>query len=126
MPCAAAVRADDMRLLEAVKRLRRLFILLCSLREPVAAAQGDLAIDMQLREDAAREAAAVGAADDQHIPPVKQLVGDVKDRICVITDDMTSTAGTLCAAAKILKDQGAAKVYAAVSHCLLSKTGRNG
>ena len=52
------------------------------------------------------------------------LVGDVKDRICVITDDMTSTAGTLCAAAKILKDQGAAKVYAAVSHCLLSKTGQ--
>jgi ribose-phosphate pyrophosphokinase len=52
------------------------------------------------------------------------LVGDVKDRICVITDDMTSTAGTLCAAAKILKEQGAAKVYAAVSHCLLSKTGQ--
>ena len=52
------------------------------------------------------------------------LVGDVKDRICVITDDMTSTAGTLCAAAKILKDQGAAKVYAAVSHCLLSKIGQ--
>ena len=37
---------------------------------------------------------------------------------------MTSTAGTLCAAAKILKEQGAAKVYAAVSHCLLSKTGQ--
>ena len=52
------------------------------------------------------------------------LVGDVKDRICVITDDMTSTAGTLCAAAKILKAHGAAKVYAAVSHCLLSGIGK--
>ncbi len=52
------------------------------------------------------------------------LVGDVKDRICVITDDLTSTAGTLCAAAKILKANGAAKVYAAVSHCLLNDTGR--
>jgi len=52
------------------------------------------------------------------------LVGDVKDRICVITDDMTSTAGTLCAAAKILKQHGAAKVYAAVSHCLLNDTGK--
>ena len=53
------------------------------------------------------------------------LVGDVKDRVCVITDDMTSTAGTLCAAAKILKEHGAAKVYAAVSHCLMSKIGQD-
>ena len=52
------------------------------------------------------------------------LVGDVKDRVCVITDDMTSTAGTLCAAARILKEHGAAKVYAAVSHCLMSKIGQ--
>ena len=52
------------------------------------------------------------------------LVGDVKDRICVITDDLTSTAGTLCAAAKILKEHGATKVYAAVSHCLLNEVGK--
>ena len=52
------------------------------------------------------------------------LVGDVKGRVCVITDDMTSTAGTLCAAAKILKANGAAKVYAAVSHCLLNSIGQ--
>jgi ribose-phosphate pyrophosphokinase len=52
------------------------------------------------------------------------LVGDVKDRVCVITDDLTSTAGTLCAAAKILKDHGAAKVYCAVSHCLLNEKGK--
>ena len=52
------------------------------------------------------------------------LVGDVKGRICVITDDLTSTAGTLCAAAKILKANGAAKVYCAVSHCLLSDIGK--
>lgn len=52
------------------------------------------------------------------------LVGDVKDRICVITDDLTSTAGTLCAAARILKEKGAAKVYASVSHCLLDAKGK--
>jgi len=52
------------------------------------------------------------------------LVGDVKDRVCVITDDLTSTAGTLCAAAKILKQHGAAKVYAAVSHCLIDERGK--
>jgi len=52
------------------------------------------------------------------------LVGEVKDRICVITDDLTSTCGTLCAAAKILKEHGAKKVYAAVSHCLLNEKGK--
>ena len=36
----------------------------------------------------------------------------------------TSTAGTLCAAAKILIAHGAAKVYCAVSHCLLSEVGK--
>ena len=46
------------------------------------------------------------------------LVGDVKGRTCVITDDLTSTAGTLCAAAELLKREGAGKVYAAVSHFL--------
>lgn len=52
------------------------------------------------------------------------LVGDVKDKVCVITDDLTSTAGTLCAAAKILKANGAARIYAAVSHCMLSESGK--
>lgn len=46
------------------------------------------------------------------------LVGDVKGRTCLIVDDMTSTAGTLCAAAELLKQQGAAKIYASVSHFL--------
>ena len=52
------------------------------------------------------------------------LVGDVRDKVCVITDDLTSTAGTLCAAARILKENGAAKVYCAVSHCLLNEAGK--
>ncbi|QSH42582.1 ribose-phosphate pyrophosphokinase [Lentisphaerota bacterium ZTH] len=52
------------------------------------------------------------------------LVGEVKDKICVITDDLTSTAGTICAAADILKNKGAKKVYVAVSHCLLNDKGR--
>lgn len=52
------------------------------------------------------------------------LVGEVKDKVCVITDDLTSTAGTLCAAANILKEKGARKVYCAVSHCMLNDEGR--
>lgn len=49
-----------------------------------------------------------------------QLVGDVTGLICVIVDDMIDTAGTLCKAAQLLKDNGAAQVYAFATHGLLS------
>lgn len=51
------------------------------------------------------------------------LVGDVKGHTCVITDDMTSTAGTLCSAADKLKAEGATKVFAAITHCVLNDEG---
>lgn len=52
------------------------------------------------------------------------LVGEVENKICVITDDMTSTCGTLAAAANILKERGARKIYAAVTHCMLGEAGK--
>lgn len=52
------------------------------------------------------------------------LVGEVKDRICILTDDMTTTSGTLVGAANLLINQGAKEVYAAVSHCLINDVGR--
>ena len=52
------------------------------------------------------------------------LVGDVKGRVCVLTDDMTTTAGTLVGAANLLMNEGAKEVYAAVSHCLINDVGR--
>jgi ribose-phosphate pyrophosphokinase len=52
------------------------------------------------------------------------LVGDVKGKTCIITDDLTSTAGTICAAADILKKAGASKIYVVVSHCLLNEKGK--
>ena len=48
------------------------------------------------------------------------LIGDVKDRTCVLVDDMVDTAGTLCSAAKALKDYGAYKVVAYATHPVLS------
>ncbi len=51
---------------------------------------------------------------------VMHLIGDVKDRTCIMVDDMVDTAGTLCKAAEALKDFGAAKVVAYCTHPVLS------
>lgn len=51
------------------------------------------------------------------------LVGDVAGRNTLLVDDMTSTAGTLCAAAQLLEQAGATSVRAAVSHSLLTEKG---
>jgi ribose-phosphate pyrophosphokinase len=51
---------------------------------------------------------------------VMNVIGDVKDRNCVIVDDIVDTAGTLCQAAKILKEHGAKSVYAYCVHPVLS------
>ena len=48
------------------------------------------------------------------------LIGNVKGKTCIIIDDMIDTAGTLCEAAKLLKEQGASKVYAFATHGLFS------
>jgi ribose-phosphate pyrophosphokinase len=50
------------------------------------------------------------------------VVGDVEGRDVLLVDDITETAGTLIAAAKILREHGARSVRAAVSHCILSET----
>ena len=55
-----------------------------------------------------------------NVAQVMHIIGDVKDRTCVIVDDMVDTAGTLCNAAKSLRDEGATSVYAAITHAILS------
>jgi ribose-phosphate pyrophosphokinase len=51
---------------------------------------------------------------------VMHIIGDVKDKSCVIIDDMVDTAGTLCKAADALKENGALKVVAYATHAVLS------
>ena len=51
---------------------------------------------------------------------VMNVIGDVKDKICILYDDMIDTAGTLCNAAQALMDNGAKEVYACASHGVLS------
>ena len=50
----------------------------------------------------------------------KEIVGEVEGRTCVLVDDMIDTAGTLCAAADVLVERGAAGVVAAATHGVLS------
>lgn len=52
------------------------------------------------------------------------VIGDVKGRDILLVDDMTETAGTLCAAARILKEHGARRIFAGVSHGVLSDLAR--
>lgn len=51
---------------------------------------------------------------------VMNIIGDVKDRTCLLMDDIVDTAGTLCAAAKVLKKEGASSVKAYCTHAVLS------
>ena len=51
---------------------------------------------------------------------VMHIIGDVTDRTCVLVDDMIDTAGTLSQAVKALKDEGARKVVAYITHPVLS------
>ncbi|MDP0500961.1 MAG: ribose-phosphate pyrophosphokinase [Verrucomicrobiota bacterium JB022] len=51
------------------------------------------------------------------------IVGDVKGRSVLLVDDLTESAGTLQAAAELLRAQGATKVRAAVSHGVLNEKG---
>jgi ribose-phosphate pyrophosphokinase len=51
---------------------------------------------------------------------VMNIIGEVEGRSCVLIDDMVDTAGTLCQAAQALKDEGAVRVVAYITHPVLS------
>jgi ribose-phosphate pyrophosphokinase len=55
-----------------------------------------------------------------NITQVMNIVGEVKGRSCVMVDDMIDTAGTLTQGAEALRQAGAAHVYAALTHPVLS------
>ena len=51
---------------------------------------------------------------------VMNIIGEVEGKTCVMVDDMVDTAGTLCQAAQALKEEGALKVVAYITHPVLS------
>ena len=55
-----------------------------------------------------------------NVAKVMNIIGDVRDRTCLIMDDMVDTANTLCEAAGALKANGAKRVIAYCTHAVLS------
>ncbi len=48
------------------------------------------------------------------------VIGEVKDKVAIVVDDMIDTAGTICEAGKILRDNGAKDVIACATHPVMS------
>ncbi|RIY31810.1 ribose-phosphate pyrophosphokinase [Psittacicella hinzii] len=55
-----------------------------------------------------------------NVSQVMNVIGDVKDRDCILIDDIIDTGGTLVNAAQALKDRGARRVFAYASHGIFS------
>ena len=51
---------------------------------------------------------------------VMNVIGDVKDKTCILVDDIIDTAGTICNAAQALKNSGAKKIICYATHAVLS------
>ena len=57
---------------------------------------------------------------DHNEAEITLLIGDVRDRVAILIDDMIDTAGTLCEGARVVKQGGATRVLAAATHGLFS------
>lgn len=55
-----------------------------------------------------------------NVAEVLSVVGDVKNKVCIMVDDMVDTAGTLVKGAELLKREGAQSIYACATHAVLS------
>jgi len=79
------------------------------------------------RELAERLDMPIGFIDKRRPEPgvseVTHVIGKVRDRVCVILDDMIDTGGTIAAAATALREHGARDVYVACTHPVLSGPG---
>lgn len=59
--------------------------------------------------------------DARNVSETKSVVGEVQGKVCVVVDDMIDTAGTLTKGVDVLMEAGAAEVYAAATHPVLSE-----
>ena len=55
-----------------------------------------------------------------NVAEAKEVMGDVDGRLCILTDDMIDSGGTICTAADVLMARGATEVWAMATHAVLS------
>ena len=55
-----------------------------------------------------------------NVAEAKEVMGDVDGRLCILTDDMIDSGGTICSAAEVLLARGAKEVWAMATHAVLS------
>ncbi|MDH3666676.1 MAG: ribose-phosphate pyrophosphokinase [Paracoccaceae bacterium] len=93
-------------------------------RDDLTVVSPDVGGVVRARDLAKRLGAGLAIVDKRRSRPgeVDQMtvIGEVKGRTCVMVDDICDTAGTLCKAAELLKEEGATEVHAYISHGVLS------
>jgi len=55
-----------------------------------------------------------------NVAVAKEVIGEVEGRLCILTDDMIDTGGTIVSAAELLMNRGAKEVWAMATHGVLS------
>ena len=79
---------------------------------------------VRARAFAKRLNAGLAIADKRREKPgeseIMNIIGEVKNKTCILLDDIADSAGTLCNAAKALKEYGASEIYSYIAHGVLS------
>lgn len=57
---------------------------------------------------------------DHNVAEISTVIGDVEGKVCIVTDDMIDTAGTICEGARMLISRGAKAVYVGATHGIFS------
>lgn len=93
-------------------------------RDDVVIVSPDLGSVTRARNFAQRFDAPLAIVDKRrqkaNVSQVMNIIGDVKEKIVILVDDMIDTAGTLCNAAQAIANAGAKEVYACATHGVLS------
>ncbi len=93
-------------------------------RDDLTVVSPDVGGVLRARDIAKRIGADLAVVDKRRAKPGEvasmSVIGEIRDRTCVLVDDICDTAGTLCKAAELLKEEGAREVHAYISHGVLS------
>ena len=93
-------------------------------RDDLTVVSPDVGGVLRARDLAKRLGAGLAIVDKRRSRPgeVEEMtvIGEVEGRTCILVDDICDTAGTLCKAAEVLREEGATAVYAYISHGVLS------